>query len=559
MIKTTISNYIKNILFSILKNEFNIDTNNFVVDRNKNILNGEFYTNIAMINCKKLKINPIDFANKLVEKLLNYKLEIKKYFEKIKVAKPGYINFYISKNLKADFINYILFTKQEYGFFENKNYLYNIEFVSANPTGNLHIGHARNAAIGMTLSNIWKKYGIKVFNEYYVNDYGNQINILAISVFLKYLEIQNIKVDFKGQYYKSEEVVDIAKQIYELYKDKFINEKYDQTKIFNEEIFNFFKQYSTNKMLDNIKKDLNDFCVYFDRFSSEKKIYKNNLIESILQKLKNYTYWKDDALWLMTSKYNDDKDRVLIKSDKQYTYFLPDIANHEQKISRFQNTKKIFNIWGSDHKSYVDRMNIALECLGHKNIMHVIITQMVKLIKNNQEFKMSKRSGNSLTLKDLLKTLGKDGSRWALVSQSNNSQIEIDVDKFQTKSHDNSLYYVLYANARINKILNKANIKKLNINSELMLNLQKEKELISYLLYFPSLIENIANNYEVNALVNYLYSLCQTFHSYYNDCQILDQNQNTNLLIQRLCLIKAVSNTICSGLNLLNIEPKQEI
>lgn len=559
MIKTTISNYIKNILFSILKNEFNIDTNNFVVDRNKNILNGEFYTNIAMVNCKKLKINPIDFANKLVEKLLNYKLEIKKYFEKIKVAKPGYINFYISKNLKADFINYILFTKQEYGFFENKNYLYNIEFVSANPTGNLHIGHARNAAIGMTLSNIWKKYGIKVFNEYYVNDYGNQINILAISVFLKYLEIQNIKVDFKGQYYKSEEVVDIAKQIYELYKDKFINEKYDQTKIFNEEIFNFFKQYSTNKMLDNIKKDLNDFCVYFDRFSSEKKIYKNNLIESILQKLKNYTYWKDDALWLMTSKYNDDKDRVLIKSDKQYTYFLPDIANHEQKISRFQNTKKIFNIWGSDHKSYVDRMNIALECLGHKNIMHVIITQMVKLIKNNQEFKMSKRSGNSLTLKDLLKTLGKDGSRWALVSQSNNSQIEIDVDKFQTKSHDNSLYYVLYANARINKILNKANIKKLNINSELMLNLQKEKELISYLLYFPSLIENIANNYEVNALVNYLYSLCQTFHSYYNDCQILDQNQNTNLLIQRLCLIKAVSNTICSGLNLLNIEPKQEI
>lgn len=559
MVKTTISNYIKNILFSILKNEFNIDTNNFVVDRNKNILNGEFYTNIAMVNCKKLKINPIDFANKLVEKLLNYKLEIKKYFEKIKVAKPGYINFYISKNLKADFINYILFTKQEYGFFENKNYLYNIEFVSANPTGNLHIGHARNAAIGMTLSNIWKKYGIKVFNEYYVNDYGNQINILAISVFLKYLEIQNIKVDFKGQYYKSEEVVDIAKQIYELYKDKFINEKYDQTKIFNEEIFNFFKQYSTNKMLDNIKKDLNDFCVYFDRFSSEKKIYKNNLIESILQKLKNYTYWKDDALWLMTSKYNDDKDRVLIKSDKQYTYFLPDIANHEQKISRFQNTKKIFNIWGSDHKSYVDRMNIALECLGHKNIMHVIITQMVKLIKNNQEFKMSKRSGNSLTLKDLLKTLGKDGSRWALVSQSNNSQIEIDVDKFQTKSHDNSLYYVLYANARINKILNKANIKKLNINSELMLNLQKEKELISYLLYFPSLIENIANNYEVNALVNYLYSLCQTFHSYYNDCQILDQNQNTNLLIQRLCLIKAVSNTICSGLNLLNIEPKQEI
>lgn len=559
MIKLTLISYLEKKIKKVIESNYETELKNFIVEKNKDISKGDFYSNIAMTMAKKIFKNPIDFANELSDLL---KKECNPVFEKIEVAKPGYLNFFLSDIFKQKYLNYILFQDFYYGQFLNKNMTYNIEFVSANPTGYLHIGHARNAALGMTLSNIWNKYGINVEKEYYINDAGNQINILGISTFLRYLQLNGIDVSMEGDYYQAQEIIDIAQEIKDIYGDKFVNAKHDFIKIEDVEIYDFFKNFALNKMLSFIKYDLASLDIYFDKFSSEKELYKEDAISETLENLKQYIYEKDGATWLKTTEFGDDKDRVLIKNNGEYTYFTPDIAYHFEKITRNPSVKKIFNIWGADHKSYVDRMSIALQCLGFpKDIMHVIIMQMVRLTKNGEEFKMSKRSGNSLTLKDLINAIGKDSSRWALVSQAADSQIEIDVDKFKAQTHDNNLFYVLYAYARISQILNK-----LNLNNEMkfenddfMLNNEKEKELMLMLIYYPCTIENISNTYEVNKLIIFLYSLAQTFHSYYNEVKIIDESLDKRIIDQRALLLKAIKHTLGSGLMLLNIEPKEKI
>ena len=554
MIKKTIINYLQEKIKKVLKNDYNLDIENFIVEKNKDIINGDIYTNIAMASAKKIGRIPLEFATELSNKLLK---ECEPVFEKIEAIKPGYINFYISNEYKKEYLKYVNNMKNDYGQFVNKNFLYNIEFVSANPTGYLHIGHARNAALGMTLANIWKKYGINVEKEYYINDAGNQINILGISTYLRYLELNGISVNMDGDYYKASEIIKIAKEIKNIYGNKYVGFEYNETSIFDKEVFEFFKQYALEKMLVFIKEDLNNLGIKFDMFSSEKSLYSDNSIPDAIENLKEYIYKKDDATWLKTTSFGDDKDRVLIKSNGDYTYFMPDIAYHFKKITRNPSVKKIFNIWGADHKSYVDRMTIALQCLGFpKDIMHVIIMQMVRLTKNGEEFKMSKRSGNSLTLKDLLEAIGKDGARWALVSQAAASQIEIDVDKFKLQTHDNNLFYVLYAYARMSQIIAKSKTSKTDeVN---LLTTNKEKDLINSIIYYPCTIENISKNYEVNKLVNFLYAVAQTFHSYYNETKILE-DENKELISQRIYLLKCVKYMIYSGLALLNITPKEKI
>lgn len=555
MIKSTIIAYLQKQIKDILKKDFDLEVENFIVEKNREISNGEFYSNIAMTIAKKLKRNPIELAEELSAKLQPLTNQV---FSQIKVAKPGYLNFYLTYKFIDKHLNYVLNQHIDYGQFLDKKIAYNIEFVSANPTGFLHIGHARNAALGMTLANVWKKYGINVVKEYYINDAGNQINILGISVFLRYLQLCNIDAKMDGDYYMGSEIIDIAQQIRNEFGEKFVDCKYDDKKIDDNEIFEFFKEYSLNKMLTFIKQDLAELKIEFDIFSSEKSLYKENAIENVLENLKNHTYEKDGALWLKTTTFNDDKDRVLIKNNGDYTYFLPDIAYHFQKITRNPSVKKIFNIWGADHKSYVDRMTIALECLDFpKDIMHVIIMQMVRLTKDNKEFKMSKRSGNSLTLKDLIEAIGQDGARWALVSQTAATQIEIDVDKFKSQTYENNLFYVLYAYARICQILNKIETDEKKINSSLLIN-EKEKELINLIIYYPCTIETIANSYEVNKITNYLYNLAQVIHSYYNDVKIVDDS-NVALMNQRKNLLKALKYVLYSGLSLLNITPKEKI
>lgn len=557
MIKNTLLSSIEKDIRKFLLEKYSIKKININVDKAKSINLGDFTTNAAMACSSILKKDVMEIGKSIKERLMASGL-----FEKIDIVRPGFINMFLNYETRFKLVKQIIKEEKDYGQFASKNIKYNIEYVSANPTGSLHIGHARNAALGMTLSNIWLKNGIGVTREYYINDGGSQIEKLGMSTFYRYLQLNGKKVKMAADYYQGEEPKNIAKQIYEKYGDKFVNVSYDKTKIDDEEVFEFFKTYSKNSCMDFIKKDLKEFRIKFDRYYPESNIYKLNLIGKTIKKLGKNVYEKDGAVWLKSTKYNDDKDRVLIKSDKKFTYFLPDIAYHNIKITRKDGVSKLFNIWGADHNSYVVRMTAALQCFGFKpDIIHVIIMQMVKLTKNGEEFKMSKRSGQSLTLRDLISTIGVDSSRWLLVSQASEAHLEIDVQQFKNKSYDEHLYYVFYAYARINKLLQKANriIKNKKATSFDRITLDKEKELVNMMFYYPHTIENISKSYEVQKLPTFLYNLAMIFHSYYNETKIFSESSDIELLKQRVMLLTALKWTIKSCLALFDIEPKSKL
>ncbi|MDR0674968.1 MAG: arginine--tRNA ligase, partial [Mycoplasmataceae bacterium] len=480
------------------------------VELTKNPILGDFSTNV-MMSLGLSQENVMKFAQKIADALP------KCYFEKINVATPGFLNIFLAKDLNSQLLKQILKEQNDFGQFKRKKIFYNIEFISANPTGLLHIGHARNAAIGDSLSRIWQTYGIDINREYYINDGGNQIEKLGMSVLVRYKQALGLKDELPEDSYHGLEIIEIANKIKNEIGDKYIDAAYNVNKILDSSINDFFKTYATNFLLNNIKQTLNHFDVTMDIWFSEFSIYANKLIDTTLAIMKRHIYQKDGATWLKTTELGDDKDRVLVKSDGVYTYFLPDIAYHNIKLSRGYD--KIFNIWGSDHKSYADRMKIAIQLLGYsKDKVEILIMQMVRLVKNGAEFKMSKRSGNSLTLQDLLNTIGKDAARWYLVSQSLSTHLEIDVDKATKHSNDNPLYYVQYAHARIHQLLDKTHY---DIPSTFnLLNSPTERHLINLLHYFKHTIQTIARNYETHKMTLYLTNLAKSFHVFYANNKI---------------------------------------
>ncbi len=534
-------------------NDLEIQQNKIIIDYSKNPKFGNFTTNwILTLGIDNQKA--LNFAEYIASNAKH------KYLSKIEAVKPGFLNFSLSPLATKKILNEILTKKNKYGNDKQKRKIIEIEFVSANPTGLLHIGHARNAAIGDSLARILESQGHKIIREYYINDAGNQIDKLALSVLIRYKELFGINDKLPEDSYHGEEVVDLAKLIREKYNDKFLNLNHDNNKIItsnteNRKAYNLIKKVSKSYMLNCIKKSLNNFGVKFDIWFSESYLYKHHLIENVLKILKPYTYVKDKALWLATNKRGDDKDRVLIKSDKSYTYFLPDIAYHVIKMSHNYHT--LFNVWGADHKSYVNRMKIALDFCGFdSNKIKFIIMQMVRLTKDGKEFKMSKRSGQSLTLNDLLNSIGKDAARWYMVSQPSESHLEIDVDKAQSKDNNNSLYYVLYAHARCHQIFKKTNCKIAKNFKDLTSN--EEIEIISLLAYYPNTLRTITTNYSINILTVYLTNLARLFHSYYAKVQIIDKN-NHNLTSQRLAIVKATQQVLSNGLKLLGIDPVEKM
>lgn len=530
----------------ITEKEYEWAKQNIVVDLCRNPLHGDFFTNIILL---------FDLEEKEREELISNILKIiqRRYFAQVVVVKPGFINFFLKQEVLSDIVIDINNQKQNYGFFQKKKLLYNLEFVSANPTGLLHIGHARNAAYGDLLSNIWEAYGIVVNREYYVNDGGNQIDNLTISVLARYLQSFDIKAEIPEDGYHANEIIDCANLLKthfgEMFKDLYIN---NGKIIGSKKQQNIIKDFSKQYMLDKIKNTLNIFGVNFNIWSFESDVYKFGLIESTIKQLKQNIYVKESATWLKTTLQGDDKDRVLIKSDGTNTYFLPDIAYHNVKFSRGYD--QLFNIWGSDHASYANRMKIAMSLLGYdKEKLHVLIMQMVRLVKGGEEFKMSKRTGNSLTLQDLLDTIGKDCARWYLVSQSISSHLEIDVDKATTKDNNNPLFYVQYARARIHQVINNANVS-VATTRLVSLTLPSERILLNMLHSYKLQIESIAKNYEVHRLCNYLVQLARHFHNYYANNRIIDEN-NHPLTIERVSLCQAIMQVIDNGLSLMKITP----
>lgn len=526
-----------------LKSKANITLDRINVDKTRNSKFGDFTTNVVM----SLSLGNIDKigAAKLLAELIDPSA-----FSKIEVAGPGFINFYLSDLSKQQLLNAISSQGNKYGQFKKRKLWYNIEFVSANPTGLLHIGHARNGAYGDSLARIFEANGIKVDREYYINDGGNQINKLALSVLIRYLQSFGKKVELPEDSYHAQEIIDTADLLKNKYGDKFVNTKFDENKILDDEANKIIGNFSKTYLLNIIKDHLHKLGVEMDLWSPESYIYENDLINKAFKKLDKYLYDADGAKWLKTTAYGDDKDRVLVKSDGNYTYFTPDIAYHNLKLSRGYD--KIFNIWGADHKSYVDRMSTAIQMLGFKKEqMHVCIMQMVQLTKNGQEFKMSKRTGNSFTTIDLIDLIGKDAARWYLVNQSLDSHITIDIEKAGKKNNENGLYYVQYAYVRIKQILAKVKGKKEEKID--LLNHQLEKELINQLFFFMPTIENIAKTYEVHKMCLYLTNLAKLVHTYYEQVRIGDCN-DPKLIGQRLYLIDCVAQILKNGLKLIGVD-----
>lgn len=510
------------------------------IPKDKN--HGDYSTNIALSLAKSLKDNPINIANKIKD---NIQSEI---ISKIEVLSPGFINIFISEQYLLKSINTIIKENTNYGKSNlGQGKKVNIEFVSANPTGILHLGHGRGATYGDNLARIMTFTGYDVTKEYYVNDAGNQMNNLGISIKVRYQNLYNIDATLPEDGYHGQEIIDIAKKIKEEYQDTKLNEDIP-----------FFKKYGLNILLDKIKKDLDIYRVNFDVFSSEQSLYDRGLVEKVITKLKNdnHCYIEDGALWLKTMDYGDEKNRVLIKSDGNYTYLLPDIAYHCDKIER--GFDELIDVLGADHHGYIDRLKASLEMMGKDSgILDIKILQMVRLIKDNEELKLSKRTGKTVTLSEIIEEVGVNATRYLFSSKSLDTQLDFNIDLALKQNSENPVYYIEYANARICSILKKSKNFATNIDKYQTLESQYIYNILNKLNEFKDVVETSASKKAPHIIANYVYDLASLFHTYYNQEKIVTEDiQYTS---ERINLLKAIQIVINNSLNLIGIIPREEM
>ncbi len=539
---------LKEIIVGSLKKIFDINIKNdeVIIEIPKEKIHGDYSTNIAMRLAKTLHDSPKNIATKLVSELNN-----SDYFDKVEIAGPGFINFFYKKVSLTSVLKEILINKENFGKQDigHKEKIM-VEYVSANPTGDLHLGHARGAAFGDALTRLLKFTNYDVLREYYVNDAGNQINVLAKSLFLRYKEALGNEINEDEIGYQGKDVKKLAKDIVRKEKDKYL-------KISEDEALNYFKDIGTELELNKIKKDLDLFRVGFDNYTSERSLYSSNKVANTLNKLKEsgFTYENDGALWLKTTEFGDDKDRVLIKKDGSYTYLLPDLAYHKDKFDRGYNN--LINLFGADHHGYIIRLKAGLKILGYNpDNLNILIIQMVRLIDNGVEVKMSKRTGNAVTIRELCEDVGVDAARYFFLSRPLDSQFDFDLGIARKHSNENPIFYIQYAGARMYSVLEKAKDYKIDIKDTYsLLTNEKEIELIKVLQEFKKVIKEASLTKEVNRLTSYAYKLASTFHSLYNDEKFI--NEDNELTLERLALVLASLEVLKNTLNLLGIEVKK--
>ena len=542
-ITTILKDTIKKALLEVYKLDYSVE--NIIIETPKEKTHGDFSSNIAMKLARELHNSPINIAKGLLENLKSNNL-----FNNVEIAGPGFINFFIKEESFTTFIKDIILKGDEYGksnFGNNEKIM--VEYVSANPTGDLHLGHARGAAFGDSLTRVLKFAGYDCLREYYVNDAGHQIDVLALSLFNRYKEALGLEINLDEIGYQGKDVINLGKEIASKEKDKYL-------KMPHEEAIEYFKNIGIDLELAKIKKDLDLFRVHFDHFSSERLLYKENKVKNTLEKLKssNYTYEQEGALWLKTTEFGDDKDRVLVKSDGSYTYLLPDIAYHKDKFDRGYNN--LINLFGADHHGYIIRLKAGLSILGHDSSkLNILIIQMVRLMEGDKELKMSKRTGNAITIRELCEDVGVDVARYFFLSRPLDSQFDFDLKVARKNSNENPIYYIQYAYARMCSILKKNNNFTIKDCYNLLTN-EKEISLLKVLNEFEKLVVEVAKSKEVNRLTNYAYKLASEFHSLYNDSKFI-VNENIELTSERLALVKASSIVLKNTLNLLGIEAKE--
>lgn len=567
------------------KGEFNLEqTPTINIERTRNKDHGDYASNVALALAKPLKLNPRAIAEKIIAELTDTS-----HVKKVEIAGPGFINFYLTDACRMQVLKRILKHQEDYGSSQlGADNNITVEFVSANPTGPLHVGHGRGAAFGSSLTNILKKVGYNVHAEYYVNDHGRQMDILATSVWLRYLELCGEQLTFPANGYKGDYIVDIARKVRQKYGDDF---RYKQQEVFaqvsadepaggdkerhiddlvinakdilRKGFQNIFK-IALKTILKGIENDLEDFNVYYDEWFSEKSLHDGDTIERALAKLEagGHLYKKEGALWFNATHFGDEKDRVVMRENGLKTYFASDVAYLLNKFER--GFEKSIYVFGADHHGYIPRLKAATKALGFDaDKIEILLVQFAHLFKHGEKLPMSTRSGEFVSLSELISEVGCDAARFFYVMRSHDQHLDFDMDLAKTQSNDNPVFYIQYAHARICSILNKLEEQNMTHNIEIghvsveLLVEEQELDLIRALSQYPEVIEKAATNYSVHTVANFLRDLAQLFHSYYNAHQV--QIDNENLRNARLNLCLATRYVLADGLGLLGSSAPKEM
>jgi arginyl-tRNA synthetase len=514
---------------------------------------GDYAANVALILAAQAKQNPRKIAQ-IIQANLS---DPENIIEKTQIAGPGFINFFIKDSIWHQALRNIDEQQKKYGCLDiGCGKKVQVEFVSANPTGPLHIGHARGAVVGDVITNLLTTAGYRISKEYYINDAGNQMNNLGKSVLLRYRELSGEKIEFPETCYRGDYIKDIAGEIIKREGDKYLHSN-------EEETISYFTSIAGQAILEEIKVDLRDFGVVFDEYFSEKELYKNNGVTKLLDKLQKqgFIYSDGETLWFKTTAFGDEKDRVVVRKNGEPTYFAADIAYHLNKFSR--GFEMIIDIWGADHHGYMPRLWAGIQALGYdKNALKIILVQLVNLLRGGVPVAMSTRSGEFVTLREVLDEVGKDAARYNFLMRRSDSHLDFDLELAKKQSSENPVYYVQYAHARICSIVRMAHERGIALpvyaDCDLsVLNEPEEKTLIKLLVRYPETIYGAAKSLEPHRITFYLNELAGIFHSYYNKNKVISENDQ--LTAARMFLIKAIRIVLQNALEILGVSAPEKM
>ena len=535
-------------------------TPEFEVETPKHEGQGDFSTNFAMVSAKLQKMAPAKIAKCLVESMSDITdASLAPVLEKIEVAGPGFINFFLTPGAWHPVVDQVLSQDAGYGASDmGQGTRVQVEFVSANPTGPLHVGHGRGAAVGDATGNILSFAGFNVQKEYYINDSGRQIRTLGTSVWLRLQQMQGKTVAFPEDCYQGDYIKDLAKEVFDAQGKELADADEKQG-------IEICARFAAGKILAGIRSDLDDFGVSFDNWFSEQSLYDSGRVQTAIEnfKEKDLIYEKDGALWFRTEEFGDEKDRVVVRNNGLTTYFASDIAYHDEKYER--GFDRVIDVWGADHHGYIKRIDAAVVATGRKSEQFdVILVQLVNLLRDGTPVQMSTRAGEFVTLKDIVDEVGKDAARFMFLSRSYESGLEFDLELAKKKSADNPVYYVQYVHARITGILNKAKDEGLIDRTEfdVGMNLEKlvtdeELKLIKQLAGFQEQVEKSATSLHPHVIFTYLMTLAAAFHAYYNQHKVIMDDKPLSLA--RLSLVLAVKKVIRNGLRLLGVSAPERM
>jgi arginyl-tRNA synthetase len=523
------------------------------MEMTKEALHGDYASNFAMIMASHAKMNP----RKIAEMITGHIRDEEHLLEKVEIAGPGFINFFVKEEVWAEQLELIESLGNRYGSADaGKRKKIQVEFVSANPTGPLHIGHARGAVVGDVIANILEMSGYDIFREYYINDAGNQMNNLGKSVWYRYLELIGKSVEFPDTCYHGDYIREIAEEILKKDGDSHLARDEEQT-------VRSFTDYAAGIILEDIQKDLKNFGIVFDKYFSERELYVNDGVRRLLADLEDrgFIYRDDETLWFKTTNFGDDKDRVVVRKNGEPTYFAADIAYHKNKYERGFDT--VIDIWGADHHGYIPRMHAGIQALGYsKDALRVVLVQLVNLLRDGKPVAMSTRSGEFVTMKEVVEEVGRDAARYNFLMRRSDSHLDFDLELAKRQSNENPVYYVQYAYARICSILRMAKERGYEIPAfgdvdPQLMRIPEEIALIKSLIRFPEIVEGSARTLEPHRITFYLNDLAALFHSYYNKCKVISDDEAISKV--RLFLVKCIQTVLKNALTLLGVSAPEKM